>query len=178
MTCILGSQGRMKKMKSNRNLCIVRTILWIWKVIWKDNVDHDKYIYKHLRKGMEGRKEKADVNFFPHFLSHFPLTDECSHMNGRRRRNWTWNLRKGCSMETVWKQWVSRQYWRKQRSNSGWCEQTLILSLSCVFFLWGINCMLQDGALHRQWPSLYEKSREHRKEDKVHPKASSPTVAC
>lgn len=174
MICILGSQGRMKKIKSNRNLCIVRTTLWLWKGIWEDNVDRNKYTYKHLKKGMEGRKEKKLI--FPHFLSHFSLTKECSYMNGRRR-NWTWNLRKGCSMETVWKQWVSRQCWRKWRSNSGWCEQTLILSLPCVHFLWGIDCMLQDGVLHRQGTSLYEKSREHRKEDKVYPRASPLAVA-
>lgn len=126
-------------------------ILWIWKVIWEDNVDRDKYVCEHLRKGMKKGKRKQTLNVFPYFLSHFPLTEECSRMNGRRRRNWTWNLRKGCSMETVWKQWVSRQYWRKQRSNSGWCEQTLILSLPYVFFPWGIDYTLQDDELHRQW---------------------------
>lgn len=97
---------------------------------------------------MEGRKEKKLI--FSQLLISFSFK---WRMNGRRR-NWTWNLRKGCSMETVWKQWVSRQYWRKRRSNSGWCEQTLILSLPRV---WGVHCMLQDGALHRQWTSLYEK---------------------
>lgn len=78
-------------------------------------------------------------------------------MNGRRRRNWTWNLRKSCSMETVWKQWVSRQCWRKRRSNSGWCEQTLILSLLYVFFPWGIDYTVHDDDLPRQWTSLYKK---------------------
>lgn len=60
-------------------------------------------------------------------------------------------------METVWKQWVSRQYWRKQRSNSGWCEQTLILSLLYVFFPWGIDYTVHDDDLPRQWTSLYKK---------------------
>lgn len=34
------------------------------KWFWEDNVDCDKYVYAHLRKGMEERKKKADLKCF------------------------------------------------------------------------------------------------------------------
>lgn len=71
MSYMHGSQGKVKPKKSNRNLCIVRAILWIRKVIWEDNVDRDKYVYEHLRKGMEERKKKANLKCFPPLLISF-----------------------------------------------------------------------------------------------------------
>lgn len=66
LSYIHGSQGKMEQKNSNRKLRVVRTTLWIWKVIWEDSVDCNKHVYEYLRKRMEERNKKADFKYFPH----------------------------------------------------------------------------------------------------------------